>query len=146
MVTQLDRVKEVMGGMSVVPQPVNNTFDWINIAKNGLSIKAVRALQERMSFTNKEVSRLISISESTLQRRLNAQSTLSVEEGEKAIHVATIIAKGIAAFDDEDDFREWIHINNPALNNLKPIELLDSSIGREQILNLLNRIEHTIYS
>ncbi len=143
--THLDEVIEVMGGKGVVPHVVNNSLDWIGVSK-ALSIKALRALQDRMSFTNKEVSRFIAISESTLQRRLKEQAVLTIDEAEKTIQVATVIAQGIAVFEDEDDFRDWLHTRNPALGNIKPIELMHSSIGREQIVDLLNRIEYSIYS
>jgi putative toxin-antitoxin system antitoxin component (TIGR02293 family) len=145
MKTHLDEVIEVMGGKRVVPHVVNNSLDWIGVSKD-LSIKALRALQDRMSFTNKEVSRFIAISESTLQRRLKEQAVLTIDEAEKTIQVATVIAQGIAVFEDEDDFRDWLHTRNPALGNIKPIELMHSSIGREQIMDLLNRIEYSIYS
>ena len=143
--THLDEVIEVMGGKEVVPHIVNNSLDWIRVSKD-LSIRAVRALQDRMNFTNKEVSRFIAISESTLQRRLKEQTVLTTDEAEKTIQVATVIAQGISVFEDEDDFRDWLHIKNPALGNIKPIELMHSSIGREQIMDLLNRIEYSIYS
>ncbi len=143
--THLDEVIEVMGGKAVVPHVVNNSLDWIRVSKD-LSIKAVRALQDRMNFTNKEVSRFIAISESTLQRRLKEQTVLTADEAEKTIQVATVIAQGISVFEDEDDFRDWLHIRNPALGDIKPIELMHSSIGREQIMDLLNRIEYSIYS
>ncbi len=143
--THLDEVIEVMGGKEVVPHIVNNSLDWIRVSKD-LSIKAVRALQDRMRFTNKEVSRFIAISESTLQRRLKEQTVLTADEAEKTIQVATVIAQGISVFEDEDDFRDWLHIKNPALGDIKPIELMHSSIGREQIMDLLNRIEYSLYS
>lgn len=143
--THLDEVIAVMGGKEVVPHIVNNSLDWISVSKD-LSIKALRAIQDRMGFTNKEVSRFMAISESTLQRRLKEQTVLTTDEAEKTIQVATVIAQGISVFEDEDDFRDWLHISNPALSGIKPIELMHSSIGREQIMDLLNRIEYSIYS
>ena len=89
---------------------------------------------------------MLNLSESTFQRRVKNKSLLSVGESEKVVDFSKIIAKGVDVFEDESDFKTWLESPVLALGNKKPIDLLVSSIGREEVLNVLFRIEHGIFS
>jgi putative toxin-antitoxin system antitoxin component (TIGR02293 family) len=138
---------DIMGGKQVIKQPVHNTLDFLYLSqKEQLSIEAIRSIQRLMKFTNKEMSEMLSISESTLQRRYNSEVPLSKDEAEKAFHITKVIARGMEVYGSLDDFLAFLHANSRALGNIKPIEIMSSSIGRDEILNLLGRIEWGMYS
>lgn len=143
----LSRMVDIMGGKQVIKQPVHNTLDFLHLSqKEQLSIEAIRSIQRLMKFTNKEMSQMLSISESTLQRRYNSEVPLSKDEAEKAFHITKVIARGMEVYGSLDDFLRFLHANSKALGNIKPIEIMSSSIGRDEILNLLGRIEWGMYS
>lgn len=143
----LNRMVDIMGGKQVIKQPVHNTLDFLHLSqKEQLSIEAIRSIQRLMKFTNKEMSEMLSISESTLQRRYNSLVPLSKDEAEKAFHITKVIARGIEVYGSLDDFLRFLQANSRALGNIKPIEIMSSSIGRDEILNLLGRIEWGLYS
>jgi hypothetical protein len=56
---------EGLGGDRFVKRPVRHEFDLIEIFKEGLPIESVAFLQNNFGFTNKEMSHILSISEST---------------------------------------------------------------------------------
>jgi uncharacterized protein (DUF2384 family) len=49
-------------------------------------------------------------------------------------------------FEGDQDFLDWLHTRNTALGEVKPIDWMNSSIGREQLLDLLVSIEYGMYS
>lgn len=51
---------------------------------------------------------------------------------------------GIKVFGDEEKFRAWLEIQNPALGNVIPKRLLDNAAGIDLIKNELIRIEHGV--
>lgn len=143
----LDRMVDIMGGKGVIKEPLHNTLDFLLLSqKEGVSIEVIRSIQRMMKFTNKEMSELLSISESTLQRRYNSLTPLSKDEAEKAFHITKVIARGMEVYGSMDDFIRFIHAPSKALGSIRPIEIMSSSIGRDEILNLLGRIEWGMYS
>lgn len=136
----------LLGGPSVMPQPVRTNLDLMRAAAAGVSIKAVRHLQRHMRFTNREMSEVLSISESTLARREQSQRTLTRDEGEKAIQLSAVVAKGLEVFENETDFHRWLQLDNPALGGERPQALLSSALGREQVREVLGRIQWGIFS
>ena len=129
-----------------MPQPIRTDLDLMRAAAAGVPIKAVRHLQRHLRFTNREMSEVLSISESTLARREQAQKPLSRDEGERAIQLSSALAHGLEVFDNETDFHHWLYTDNVALGGIQPQTLLASALGREQVRMLLFRIQHGIYS
>ncbi len=146
MQTSVSQIVNLLGGKKAIKREVTNSLDWVMVATDGLPIIVLRNLQDKLSFSNKEISLFIDISESTFQRRVNANAKLTRDESEKVIHLSTVIAKGLEVFEDTTDFKYWLATKNTALGGKTPIQLLSFSFGREQIFDVLGRIEHGIYS
>lgn len=144
--TSIAATVALLGGPSVMPQPVRTNLDLMRAAAAGVSVKAVRHLQRHMRFTNREMSEVLSISESTLARREQAQKPLSRDEAEKAIQLSAVVAKGLEVFENEPDFHHWLQTSIPALGGERPQALLSSALGREQVREILIRIEWGIFS
>ena len=137
---------ELMGGPTVIPQLVRNEMDLLAVAIKGISVQAVRALQQHLGFSNKEMSVVLGVSESTLARREQTRKPLTLDEGEKAIQLSAVLAKGMEVFEDEEDLHFWLNSPIPALGGQKPKHLLHSVIGRDQVHDVLGRIQHGHFS
>ena len=109
-------------------------------------MESVAFLQNNFGFTNKEMSHILSISESTYQRRIRAKSRLTQDETEKAVSLSEIYAKGVDVFRNQSDFETWLQTKIPAIGNQRPTDMLDSMIGRQQVMDELNRILHGVFS
>lgn len=142
----LDSIVEVMGGPKNIGRDIHNTHDFIVASREGISVAVIKVLQSRIGLTNKMMSSILKISESTLQRLIKQRSRLGKSESEAAYEISKIIAKGIEVFGDEQDFTEWLYAKNTALADERPIDWLDSSIGREQLVDLLVGIQYGHYS
>ena len=143
----LDAIVNVMGGAKNIGRAIHNRLDFMIASREGMiSIGVVKAIQSRIHLTNKMMSRILEISESTLQRHIKEGGNLKKAESEAAYEVSKVIAKGLEVFEDEADFNEWLYTKNTALGEARPIDWLDSSIGREQLLDLLISIEYGMYS
>lgn len=144
--TTLSVIVGLLGGPGVMPQPIRTDLDLMYAAAAGVSVQAVRNLQRHMRFTNKDMSEVLSISESTLTRREQTQKKLSRDEAEKVIQLSAVVAKGLAVFENEADFHRWLQFENQALGGVRPQELLSSALGREQVREILGRIQWGIFS
>ncbi|WP_246343769.1 type II RES/Xre toxin-antitoxin system antitoxin [Adhaeribacter radiodurans] len=143
----LDSIMNIMGGAQNIGRDIHTRLDFIKASREGaVSIAVVKSIQNKIHLTNKMMSSILEISESTLQRHIKEDRKLKKAESETAYEVSKVIAKGIEVFEDENDFNEWLYTKNTALGEERPIDWLDSSIGREQLLDLLVSIEHGMYS
>lgn len=109
-------------------------------------MESVAFLQANFGFTNKEMSHILAISESTYQRRIRAKERMTQDETEKAISLSEVYEKGMEVFEDQADFDYWLNSTIPALQDEKPINLLRSMIGRKQVMNVLNALLHGLFS
>lgn len=144
--TSVASMVALMGGKAVIPQLVSNELDLLAVAIKGLSVQAVRVLQRHLGFSNKEMSTVLGISESTLARREQTKRPLTLDEGEKAIQLSAVLAKGMEVFENEEDLHFWLNSPIPALGGQKPKNLLHSIIGRDQVQDVLGRIQYGHFS
>ncbi len=141
----INRILEGLGGDRFIKRPIRHDYDLMELVKEGLPMESVAFLQNNLGFTNKEMSHILAISESTYQRRIRAKSRLTQDETEKAISLSEIYEKGIDVFENKEDFSYWLASRLPPLLNQRPVDMLGSMIGRKQVMNVLNAILHGIY-
>ncbi|WEK18427.1 MAG: DUF2384 domain-containing protein [Candidatus Pedobacter colombiensis] len=124
---------------------VSTDFDLLNLARKGVSKKALVSLVKRISLTIQEVAGIMHISERTLQR-YTPSTLIKTEHAEKAIELARLYQRGTEVFGTLDNFNDWMKTPNYTLNGETPLSLLDTSIGFELILQTLGRIEYGVFS
>ena len=120
-------------------------FDLLNLARKGVSKKAIVNLAKEISLTIQEVAGIMHISERTLQRYTPA-TLIKTEYTEKAIELAQLYERGTEVFGTIDNFNDWMKTPNYTLNGEVPLNLLDTSIGFDLITQTLGRIEYGIFS
>ena len=141
----LGRIVSALGGEALLQHPVRHEFDLIDVIEKGLPIESLTYLQTTIGFTNKAMSHILAMSESTYQRRVKAKTNLTKEETEKVISLTEVYEKGMEVFENQPDLDGWLNDRIPSLQNRKPIDLLDSMMGRKQVMTVLNAILHGIY-
>ena len=65
-----------------------------------------------------------------------------MDQSEKEI----LFTLGNEIFEDSNKFEQWLHSTNIALGGVKPIDLLNTAEGIHEVITLLHRIEHGIFS
>jgi len=124
---------------------VSTDFDLLNLARKGVSKKALVSLAKQISLTIQELAGIMHISERTLQR-YTPTTLIKTEHAEKAIELARLYQRGTEVFGTMDNFNDWMKTPNYTLNGEAPLSLLDTSIGFELILQTLGRIEYGVFS
>ena len=65
-------------------------------------------------------------------------------QSEKIIEVAEVTNVGLDVFGDMEKCELWLDTPNFSLGNLKPLELLSDSYGKEMVISELTRINYGI--
>jgi putative toxin-antitoxin system antitoxin component (TIGR02293 family) len=71
---------------------------------------------------------------------------LSPDEAEKSLRVARVFNFATEVLGSEDDAREWLNAVIPALGGKRPLDLLDTDVGAQQVTNLLGCIKWDLYA
>ena len=138
----------LLGGERLIKHKINKQLDWVDLIRIGLPGNVINVLAKNISFTEEEISNVIHISTRSLQRwtKETKNKILDRETSAKTIALATLFSKGANVFGSIEAFKQWLRLSNSALENKKPIELLDTSIGFELINDELGKIEYGIFA
>ncbi len=123
----------------------NSNFAYIKIIKRGLKGRSVNSFIEHSSLTKKQVSRMINISERTLQRN-SPDKTINTNSSERLIKLTRLFYKGISVFNKKEKFITWLNRPNRSLDNQLPIELIETNMGIDLVIDELLKIEHGVFS
>lgn len=123
----------------------NNQFGYVNLVQEGLKSKSINAFIKQTELTQKQVSKLIHLSERTLQRN-TAEKKLDSSTSERLVSLSRVYFLGTQVFGDQQKFNRWIKRSNRGLNNTPPLELMETNMGLELVKEELNRIESGVFS
>ena len=110
----------------------------------GLPYSTLVALAESLGLTQDVLTRVLGISERTLQRRRQS-GRLSAAESDRLWRVQHVYDQALSAFDGrEDAAREWLATPKRILGGDTPMAHLDTEAGARLVEQMLLVIEHTM--
>jgi putative toxin-antitoxin system antitoxin component (TIGR02293 family) len=119
----------------------------VHAIRYGLPYQLFIKIKELTPFSEDDWVEYLSISKKTLQRYSSDENHLFKSiHTEKIIEIAEVTILGNEVFDSTEQFYLWLITPSHALGNLKPLELLKDSYGKEMVMAELNRIEHVIFA
>lgn len=122
-----------------------SSFQKMKMSERGVAKRELEKLKERTSLNYDQLAGLLLVTKATLINKARS-SRFNSSISEKIIGIWEIYVYGAEVFADESLFREWLFRRNQALGGKMPFEFLHNSFGREEIRNLLGRIEYGVYS
>lgn len=122
-----------------------SSFDKIQMVKRGISKKALEELKKKAGLDYDQLASILSVGRATL---LNKKGTDKFNQtlSEKILGLADIYSYGYEVFEDKGRFNEWIFRPNRSLGGQMPYDLLDNQYGREEVKNVIGRIDFGVYS
>src|SRR5206468_10999358 len=133
-------VEHVLGGKSVLGVKPRSALDWVGMIREGIPAAAVESILDVVGLSQSELARALGIPERTLARR-KREGVLNSEESSKLLRLARVVSRAHEVFDDPRVAVDWLMAPNAALRGHAPLNLLDTDIGAESLLDTLRRIE-----
>lgn len=119
----------------------------IRAIRHGMPYKLFSKIKDITPFSEDDWAEFLSLSKKTLQRySTDADYLFKPIHTEKIIELAEVTNFGKEVFDSTTQFYLWLNTPSFALGNLKPVELLKNSYGKELVMDELNRIDHGIFA
>ena len=144
----MENVKELtkfMGGASVVGSPQSG-FEFIEIIRYGLPSKVIQCVVKSSTISEEVLYKSLRIAKRTVARRKASAARLKAGESELIYRFSRVSVTATDILGDRDKARQWLLTENRALNGQRPIDLLDTGIGFEDVMDVLHRIEFGVYS
>lgn len=117
----------------------------VKVIRKGIPYTFFNKIQGKSPFTESEWAGLLNISTKSLQRyKGSANYRFKPLQSEKIIAMAEVTAAGLDLFGNADKLKEWLNTPNYALGNLKPMDLLTDSYGKELVMEELTRLNYGI--
>jgi putative toxin-antitoxin system antitoxin component (TIGR02293 family) len=135
----------LMPGAAKKPESQMTAWEKMELVREGVSKRDLEHLKEKAELDYDNLARALSVTRATLINKQKDQKFGSVVS-EKIVSLADIYSYGYEVFEDEDKFNRWMFRPNQALGGTAPYELVDNQFGREEVRNLIGRIDYGVYS
>lgn len=133
------QITELLGGKKILGKPK----DLSHLAEEGLPKQALTFF---MQMSHLDEGRLFSYLDVTKRTLANykPKEKLRLYISDRLIHLAELYAKGKELFNSLEGFNEWLNRPSIDLVGEKPINLVQTRRGIDEILRVLGRIEHGV--
>lgn len=136
---------QLLGGKSFMAKEPATSIDFWVAGNAGIKKDAIIHLASVLDIPMKDMAALLSLSYKTVSRMRKTDRFGSLESS-LAIEIAKVIAKGLMVFEDINTLRRWITKPNRAFAGKRPIDLLHTPTGINNVHSILVRIEEGVYS
>lgn len=144
----MENVKQLtkfMGGRSVVGTPKSD-FEFIEIIRSGLPAKVIGCVVKSSAISEEVIYTSLRIARRTVARRKATATRLKPAESELIYRFSKVLVTATEILGSMEKAREWLLTDNRAVCGNRPIDLLDTAIGFEDVMDVLYRIEYGVHS
>lgn len=123
---------------------LSNKMLMIFVIREGVPYSFFNLIQHLTPFTEDNWADFLDISTKSLHRYKQTAKSFKSIQSEKIIEMAEVTNVGLDVFGDMEKFKLWLETPNFSLGNLKPLELIKDSYGKELVISELTRINYGI--
>lgn len=116
----------------------------VETIRKGIPAQAFDQIAGALGVGKETLARKLNINAQTLRKRKSRM--LSADEAEKSLRVTRVFVTASEVLGSEDEAREWMGEAVMALGGRRPLDLLDTDVGAQEVFNLLNCIKWGVYA
>ena len=115
------------------------------LIRKGLPARVIALLAKRFDVGPEVIRTLLGISKSTAARKVSQAAPLRSHASDRAFRLAQVLALANHVFEDDVDAREWFKKPIWALDGARPLDLLDTEVGTQRVVQVLNQVEYGVF-
>jgi len=135
----------ILSNATQKPERELSAFEKMHIVRDGVSKKDLELLKNKADLDYTMLAKALSVTRATLINKKRGER-FNAGLSEKIVGMADLYSYGFEVFEDKDRFNQWMSKPNKALGGQIPYDLIDNQFGREEVRNLIGRIDYGIYS
>ena len=137
--------KVLMPSLSNKQENSLTPMEKMEIVRSGITKRDLEQLKEKTKLDYEKLAEILLVDSTTLKNKKNNEKFDS-STSERILSLADLYSYGYEVFDNEENFNEWIFTPNRALGEEIPYNVMSSQFGREEIRNIIGRIDYGVYS
>ncbi|HAV0157921.1 TPA: DUF2384 domain-containing protein [Salmonella enterica] len=111
----------------------------------GLDGKVANLIIDWAKITQNDLRKMSGIPSTTFSRSVKAR--FSSEQSERLVRIIRVIDRAVELFEgNKEEAQKWLNEPNRALSWKVPVELMPSETGAYEVIKLITRLEHGVYS
>jgi len=139
------RMTVILPNATKKPESQMTAFEKMGVIRLGVSKRDLEHLKDTTELDYEQLAKALSVTKATLIKK-KGSDRFGAAISEKIVSLADIYSYGYQVFEDEERFNEWVFRPNKALGNQLPYDLLDNVYGREEVRNVIGRIDYGVFS
>lgn len=113
----------------------------------GLPVAVIDDIRHWSAMSRAEIMKVTGINERNIARRKSAGKSLSPDESERIARFVRVMDAAVQLFSgNKEDATQWLSRPVKGLGNIAPITLLATESGALDVLDLIGRLEHGVFS
>ncbi|EAC1215237.1 MULTISPECIES: type II RES/Xre toxin-antitoxin system antitoxin [Enterobacteriaceae] len=130
---------------SVVGLEAKGGITLINKINLGLEGEVAKRISAWAHITPTELRKMSGIPNTSFNRSIKGRFTS--EQSERLVRVIRVLSRAVELFEgDKNAAQQWLNEKNRVLIWQKPADVLASETGGLEVMRLITRIEHGVYS
>ena len=118
-----------------------------DLVTEGVTVLVARQMMASFDILQRdEILRVVGISERTLQRGQAKNKLLDSNASDRTLRLAEVTDQAIDVLGSQQAAELWMSKPALALDQRRPIDLLQSSAGTDLVKSLLTRMDHGVYA
>ncbi|WP_353717665.1 antitoxin Xre/MbcA/ParS toxin-binding domain-containing protein [Dyadobacter sp. 676] len=127
------------------PESQMTGFQKIDLIRKGISKNDFERFKDKAGLDYDQLANALSVARATLINK-KGNEKFNQALSERIVSLADIYSYGYEVFEDVERFNDWVFRPNQALGGQRPFDFLDNQFGREEVKNLIGRIDYGVYS
>lgn len=137
-------VLAMLGGRRALGLAPRTQANYVDLVRTGLPYEAMRRLVRELDLSLTQIQSVLQLSPRSLQRRKAAR--LTPVESERVLRLARVAAHASDVLGDRAAALRWLTRPNRALAGEVPLRLLDTDVGAEEVMEVLDRALYGVYT
>lgn len=135
----------ILSGISKKPESQMTPLEMMDIARAGISKKDLETFKEKTALDYDKLANALAVTRATLINK-KGDEKFNTSLSERIVDLASIYSYGYEVFEDEARFNQWMLRPNMALGGQAPYDLIDNQFGREEVRDIIGRLDYGVYS
>lgn len=115
----------------------------VSVIRSGVPFSAIDVISKKINIPIKSTLGILGLPQTTYNKKKVSKALLDSRDSELLLQISELIDFGSEVFNEEEaKFQSWLQKPNTALGGAKPLELLDTISGINEVRSCLNRIEY----
>jgi putative toxin-antitoxin system antitoxin component (TIGR02293 family) len=108
--------------------------------------KSLEPVAKALGMSTADAGALLGIPSRTLARRLQAKGTFTPDESQRVLRLSRALTAAEEALGSLEKARRWLQSPSRVLGGEVPLQLLDTDVGADAVMEEIGRIEHGVFA